>query len=208
MEKREIPCSYVDIFYHHIKPVTHSYINFMSFLGTHWGKLYLLDALGHALPQNQTQFGSHSHSVAVSQISIDHSGEYVASCSTDGRVIITGLYFSDYNYSFSVGRPIYSVALDPLFAKTGSGRRFMIGDDDKVILYEKSGFLNRYKTTALTDGTDGPIKLIKWRGRFAAWWSKKGVIVYDIVQMKTISIVKFGPVLHESDVQRDKMTCR
>ena len=84
----------------------------------------------------------------------------------------------------------------------------MIGDDDKVILYEKSGFLNRYKTTALTDGTNGPIKLIKWRGRFAAWWSKKGVIVYDIVQMKTISIVKFAPVLHESDVQRDKMTCR
>ena len=73
----------------------------------------------------------------------DHSGEYVASCSTDGRVIITGLYTNENNYSFNNGRPVFSVALDPIFARTGSGRRFMIGDDDRAIIYEKSGFLNR-----------------------------------------------------------------
>ena len=40
------------------------------FSGTNWGKLYLLDALGHMLPHTQSHFGNHSHSVAVSQISI------------------------------------------------------------------------------------------------------------------------------------------
>ena len=66
----------------------------------------------------------------------------------------------------------------------------------------------RYKSINLSDGTDGPIKLIKWRGRFAAWWSRKGVIVYDVVQEKIISIVKLGPILQESETEREKMTCR
>jgi hypothetical protein len=42
----------------------------------------------------------------------------------------------------------------------------------------------------LSDGTDGPIKCIKWRGRFAAWTSKRGVVVFDVVQERTISIIK------------------
>ena len=81
------------------------------------------------------------------------------------------------------GKPVYSVALDPIFSRPGSGKRFMIGDDDRVTLYERGGLLNRYRQIPLTDGTDGPIKNIKWRGRFAAWTSKRGVVVYDIVQV-------------------------
>ena len=82
--------------------------------------------------------------MAVSQISVDHAGEFVASCSTDGRVILTGLYSSEYNYSMNTGKPIYSVGLDPIFARADSGKRFMTGDDDKVVLYERRGLLNRY----------------------------------------------------------------
>ena len=64
----------------------------------------------------------------------------------------------------------------------GSGKRFLTGDEDRVILYERGGMLNRYKPRALSDGSDGPIKCIKWRGRFAAWTSKRGVVVHDVVQ--------------------------
>ena len=46
-----------------------------SFSGTHWGKLYILDALGHIMPQLEEKFTKHSHSVAVSQISVDHPGK-------------------------------------------------------------------------------------------------------------------------------------
>ena len=45
------------------------------FSGTHWGKLYILDALGHIMPQLEEKFTKHSHSVAVSQISVDHPGK-------------------------------------------------------------------------------------------------------------------------------------
>ena len=31
-------------------------------------------------------------SVRVNQVSIDHAGEFYASCSNDGRVVVTGLY--------------------------------------------------------------------------------------------------------------------
>ena len=168
--------------------------NIIQFLGTQWGKIYLLDALGHCLPQTESQFGKHFHSVAVSQISVDHAGEFVASCSTDGRVMITGLYTNEFNHTLNTGKPIHAVALDPIFARATSGKRFMTGDDDRVVLYERSGygFLNRYKSTNLSDGSDGPIKVIKWRGRFAAWTSQKGVVVYDVVQEKTISIIRLA----------------
>ena len=46
-------------------------------------------------------------------------GEHIASCSTDGRVMITGLYTNENNHSLNAGKPIYSVALDPIFARTG-----------------------------------------------------------------------------------------
>ena len=71
------------------------------------------------MPQLEEKFNKHSHSVAVSQISVDHPGEHVASCSTDGRVIITGLYTNENNHSLNAGKPIYSVALDPIFARPG-----------------------------------------------------------------------------------------
>ena len=45
------------------------------FSGTHWGKIYILDALGHIMPQLEEKFTRHSHSVAVSQISVDHPGK-------------------------------------------------------------------------------------------------------------------------------------
>lgn len=48
------------------------------------------------------------------------------------QISIYGLYASDLNISFYIEKPIHVVAIDPSFAKTGSGRRFVCGDD-KVI---------------------------------------------------------------------------
>ena len=90
---------------------------------------------------------------------------------------------------------LFSFLLSFLFS--GTGRRFMTGDDSRVILHEKKGVFPRYQQTALSDGNDGPIKNIKWRGRFAAWTSRRGVIVYDVVQEKTISIIRLN---NENDV--------
>ena len=54
--------------------------------------------------------------------------------------------------------------------RSGSGRKFMTGDD-KVVLHERI-FLGRYRQTVLCEG-EGPITCIRWRGRFAAWISRK-----------------------------------
>ena len=179
-------------------------------LGTHWGQRHMLDALGNPLPDSVLK--KHSHSLSVSQISIDHAGEFVGSCSgVDGRVIITGLYTLENNHNFQPfndGRPIYSISLDPLYSKNHSGRRFMTGDE-RVYLHEKTSLINfnRYKQIALSGPGDGPITRIKWRGRFAAWCGRRGVVVYDIITMEQISIIKYEVHLPTSqEIAVDKRT--
>ena len=68
-------------------------------------------------------------SVGISQISVDHSGEFVASCSaSEGKVMISGLYTKENNHSVTMGVAVNAIALDPIYARPGSGRRFMTGE--------------------------------------------------------------------------------
>ena len=182
----------------------------LMILGTHWGKTPMLDVMGNALP-NPPGFGnaSDNHSVRVEQISTDHLGEFVGTCSTDGRVIIRGLTNQDNNHNFTMNKPIKALALDPLYATSGYGRRFMTGkihpqsfgnkyflepsspfsgDSDRVLLHEKTMVI-RYRQKVLCE-KEGPIGTIKWRGRFAAWSTSRGVRVYDVVAGVMISLVK------------------
>ena len=86
----------------------------------------------------------------------------------DSLLSLKDFICSQYNLDFELpGRRVYSVALDPLFFKSGHGRRVMTGDDNKVTMHEKvSTLFNRYKQTTLGSPNDGPIKCIKWRGEF------------------------------------------
>lgn len=68
-----------------------------------------------------------AHTVAVNQISIESSGEFIASCSDDGKIFIHGLYSDDRNDTINVGRVVKTIALDPNFNKSSSGGRFIIG---------------------------------------------------------------------------------
>lgn len=93
-------------------------------LGSHWGFIHILDHQGNKVESKSLQ----PHAVAVNQISIDQSGEYIASCSDDGRVFIYGLYSSEYNQNMNTGRLIKSIAIDPNFYKSNSGKRFITGE--------------------------------------------------------------------------------
>ena len=155
-------------------------------VGTSWGVVHIFDALG----QSHVDHKLPGHSVGVSQISIDHKGEFLASCSgVDGRVLVTGLCTSQHNIDIVLGRKVNAIALDPLFARSGYGRRFLTGDD-RVTMHEKTYF-NRYKQTPLGSVNDGPITCIKWRGYFAAWCCRRGVVVLDVTQERIISIIKY-----------------
>ena len=153
-------------------------------LGSHWGVIHLLDAMGNSLPSRQSQ----AHTITVNQLSVDHAGEYYASCSEDGRILVTGLYSEDNTVSLNMERPVQSIAIDPIYARSNSGKRFMSGVEDKLVMHEKVIF-GRYKQEVLCQG-EGEVNNIKWRGRFAAWVTDKGVRVYDVVENRTISLIQ------------------
>lgn len=68
------------------------------------------------------------HILSVNKISVDSKGEYIGTCSDDGMAIINGLYTDENNQKLNVGKVIRAVELDPLHYKSGSGRRFLIGE--------------------------------------------------------------------------------
>ncbi|XP_043598277.1 vacuolar protein sorting-associated protein 41 homolog isoform X1 [Bombus pyrosoma] len=153
-------------------------------LGSHWGMIHLLDHQGNNIQSKSLQ----AHTVAVNQISIDHNGDFIASCSDDGKVFIYGLYSTENNHNISMGRLVKSIAIDPNYYKSCSGRRFITGDD-KLVLYEKT-FLSRMKLTVLCDA-EGGVRSIAWIGHFVAWASDTGVRIYDLNAKCSLGLIKW-----------------
>lgn len=99
-------------------------------LGTQWGVIHLLDHEGNTVPISQDAGKElQAHAIAVNQISVDINGDYIASCSDDGKVIVYGLYTSDNTHNLNLGRKVKSIALDPYYFRSGSGRRFLTGNN-------------------------------------------------------------------------------
>nr|XP_012139386.1 PREDICTED: vacuolar protein sorting-associated protein 41 homolog isoform X3 [Megachile rotundata] len=154
-------------------------------LGSHWGMIHLLDHQGNNIESKSLQ----AHTVAVNQISIDYNGDFIASCSDDGKVFIYGLYSTENNHNINMGRLVKSVAIDPNYYKSGSGRRFITGDD-KLALYEKT-FLSRMKVTVLCEA-EGGVRSVAWIGHFVAWASDTGVRVYDLNARCSLGLIKWS----------------
>ncbi|XP_019888291.2 vacuolar protein sorting-associated protein 41 homolog isoform X1 [Ooceraea biroi] len=166
-------------------------------LGSHWGMIHLLDHQGNNVKSKTLQ----AHTVAVNEISIDDNGDFIASCSDDGKVFIYGLYSTENNHNISMGRLVKSIAIDPNYYKSGSGRRFITGDD-KLVLYEKT-FLARMKPTVLCEA-EGGVKSIAWSGRFIAWASDTGVRVYDLDTRCSLGLIKWS---HTTDASPEHYRC-
>ncbi|XP_045448493.1 vacuolar protein sorting-associated protein 41 homolog [Melitaea cinxia] len=159
-------------------------------LGTQWGVIHLLDHEGNTVPisQDNNQKDLQAHAIAVNKISVDVNGDYIASCSDDGKVLVYGLYTNDNTHNITLGRVVKSIALDPYYYKSGSGRRFLTGDN-KLTLYEKT-FLNRLRSTVLCE-CEGYVQAIAWHDRFVAWASEVGVRVYDLVARCSLGLIQW-----------------
>ena len=95
----------------------------MMMLGTHWGKTHQLDAMGNVIgggSGNGSAASGGEHSVTVTQMSIDHIGEYVASASIDGKVCVRGLLSSDVDFSANLNKPVRAVSIDPVYFRSAS----------------------------------------------------------------------------------------
>lgn len=168
-------------------------VNLISFqflcIGTHWGAVHLLDFQGNTVENainNEQDFPAHV--VSVNQISIDNKGEFIATCSDDGAVVISGFYTDENNHNMKFERAVKTIALDPMYYKSGSGRRFIIGDN-KLTLHEKT-FLNRIKQTTLCEA-EGVVSAIAWTEHFVAWTSAIGVRVYDLNEKCSLGLIKW-----------------
>ncbi|XP_065201572.1 vacuolar protein sorting-associated protein 41 homolog [Planococcus citri] len=156
-------------------------------IGTRWGLVHVLDHQGNIIHNEHLK----THTVAVNQISMDAKGEFIATCSDDGKAYVYGLYTTDNGQEISLGRCIKSIAIDPLYYKSGINKRFVSGDD-RLILHEKT-FLSRVKSTILYEAA-GRVQNIKWHNRFIAWASDEGVRVYDIVDRVSLALIKWNRV--------------
>ncbi|KAK3752405.1 hypothetical protein QZH41_008609, partial [Actinostola sp. cb2023] len=150
-------------------------------LGTHYGVVHVMDHLGNNIRSKEFP----SHSTAVNQISIDEKGDYVASCSDDGRVVINGLYSSENNVQNNFDTPIKAVSLDPEFSSKQT--KMYVTGGEKLVLTERGWFRN--KTTVLHAG-EGAIRTIKWKSHFIAWSNDVGVRVFDMSSKRVITYIK------------------
>lgn len=156
-------------------------------LGTHWGVIHLLDHQGNVISVNRKL---PSHTVSVNQISIDAAGETIASCSYDGKVHVVSLFATNDqdDQTLNVGRLVRFVALDPAPGAV-AGRRLIIGDD-KLTLYERTGFLGRWRATVLCEA-EGHVNGLAWGGDFVAWASTVGVRVYDMSARCSLGLIQW-----------------
>ncbi|RUS21513.1 vacuolar protein sorting-associated protein 41 [Endogone sp. FLAS-F59071] len=155
-------------------------------LGTHNGTVYILDFEG-----NITKSFS-NHSATVNDISIDDAGEFVASASDDGKVVINALYTAE-TVVFNYRRPVKCVALDPGYSRKNTKHVVSGGMAEHLVMNEKGGFSIvicwfGHKDTTLHSG-EGPIRALKWRGNFIAWANDVGVKIQDMAVNQRITFI-------------------
>lgn len=171
-------------------------------LGSHWGVIHLLDHQGNNIEGKELK----AHTVGVNQISIDTNGEFIATCSDDGKIFIHSLFSKENNFNLNVGRLVKTVALDPNYNKYSSTKRFILGmlfqllnisivqrflvlGDDKLTLYERT-FLGSLRQTVLCE-SEGFVRSMSWNGNFIAWSSNVGVRVYDMNARCSLGLIKW-----------------
>ncbi|KAG5873450.1 hypothetical protein JTB14_007217 [Gonioctena quinquepunctata] len=166
-------------------------------LGSDLGIIYILDHQGNSIEGKELK----AHSVSVNRISIDSNGEFLATCSDDGRVFIHCLFSKENNIYLNLGRLVKSIALDPCYYKHGTNKRFITGDD-KLTLYERS-FLGNLRPIVLCE-SEGFVKSMCWGENFLAWSSNIGVRVYDMTARCSLGLIKWE---EHPGISIDKFRC-
>ncbi|KAH9833885.1 vacuolar protein sorting-associated protein 41 [Rhodofomes roseus] len=159
-------------------------------LGTHGGMLHILSLTGELIKSFQP------HSASVTDISVDLTGEWVATASLDGQVVLHSVS-SPESHTFDMKRSLRTVALEPNFAKSSTRSLVCGGMAGSLVLHEK-GWLG-YKETVLHTG-EGPVWQVRWRGRLIAWANDLGVKIYDTVSQTRITYIDRPPDSPRADL--------
>ena len=139
-------------------------------LATEKGAIHVLDLSGGPIRRFDV------HTMPVHAVHIDASGEHIASCSNEGRVVIHELYGHE-TQTFDYGEALTCVRLAPAYARQPE---LAVGSfDGHVRLKNKNWFGQMKDEDVLADR--GRIEEIAWQGSgaFLAWGSDAGVKVWD-----------------------------
>ncbi|KAJ3254578.1 Vacuolar protein sorting-associated protein 41 [Boothiomyces macroporosus] len=161
-------------------------------IGTLQGAVQLIDLIGTPVKRWQ------SHTQSVNHISIDSTGEFIASASGDGNVIVNSLYSTE-NYSFNYKRPIFGVALEPEYGKKSSRQLVSGGIAGSLTMTGKGWFGN---TQTVLHSGEGSISALSWNGNYIVWANDKGTNVYDIT-----SSLKFATIEKSHSPRGDPYRC-
>ncbi|KPU75594.1 uncharacterized protein Dana_GF22734, isoform B [Drosophila ananassae] len=156
-------------------------------LGTFRGRVYLLDHQGNSVDSQLSKSGRHTHQVAVNKVDVDPKGEYVATCSDDGKVNITGLFNQiPEHQKLDFQKCIKVVAVDP--NSKSCIDQFIVGDE-KLVLYKRNIF-NKFMPKELCM-VEGSVLSICWHLHMVAWASHLGVHVYDLNEKCSLGLIKW-----------------
>ncbi len=143
--------------------------------------MHILDLTGKRLKSYKP------HMASIVDISIDATGDFVATASIDGKSSLCYLHYrheltsslpftagqvvihslsTPESYVFDMKRPMRSVAMEPNFGKRGT-RAFVCGGLSGKLVMRERGWIG-HKETLLHSG-DGPIWQVRWRSKFIAW---------------------------------------
>ena len=149
------------------------------------GEIALFDFYGNCLQDTPKKV----QSTRINQVSLDKDGEYFASCSEDGEVVVTGFSSSEKEHNITVDSkgPVTSVALDPGYAKPNSGRKILAAVENKVIFCEKGFWGFKQRELCQEEGT---IRNIIWEGQFASWITHIGVHIFDMTTMTKVALIE------------------
>ncbi|KAI0685116.1 vacuolar assembling protein VPS41 [Cerioporus squamosus] len=156
-----------------------AYANQRLALGTHGGKLHILGL------DSQLIKPFAPHSASVLDISMDMTGDWIATASIDGQVAVFSVTNPE-THVFNMKRPVRTVALEPNFAKSSTRSLISGGMAGNLVLHEK-GWLG-YKETVLHSG-EGPIWQVRWRDNLVAWANDLGVKIYDTHSQSRITFI-------------------
>ncbi|KAF8759668.1 Vacuolar assembling protein VPS41 [Rhizoctonia solani] len=120
-------------------------------LGTHSGIVHVLDLNG------VRQRSYRPHTATITDMSVDTTGDFVATASIDATM--------------------RTIALEPGFGNRGS-RAFVCGGLAGTLVLHEKGWLG-HKETTLHSGGEGPVWASAWRTTLIAWACDTGVRLYD-----------------------------
>lgn len=159
-------------------PVLSSFFHESVFIfGTHSGFLHITN------PDFTPIRTKKAHRASI--LSLYSDGNYFASGSMDGTVVIGSIHDEKDIVMFDFKRPIHAVVLDKNYQRT---RSFVYGGMSGNVVYSSKNWLDQ-RVEVVLDQDNGPIVAILSIDDLLVWMNDKGITVYHTATKQVISVI-------------------